>query len=478
MRAASPIPSHRRFRSAVSILLLISAALIGPSTVFTSSTAAAEVDDVTVMTQNLYLGADVNVALGLLPDVPAAAQFLWDQVTATDFPLRSVALAKQAADVAPTVIGLQEATTWVCTPDASTPPAVVYDFTAAYLTATASAGHPYVIASAGGSEAFSPGYAIDPIPGLTLVTDPGTFQPLFGTDTASCGFRIADALLVREDLAASVTEVGIRTFDEVLEVVPGLISVKRGYAWADIASGERSVRFVTTHLESSWTAGEIPNSVKHAQQLVADLETHEGPLVVMGDFNADPRDPRPAGAPNPAGQPEASAACIGRGCNAYWTMVDAGFIDAGPDATDPANYTWGAGATLAGPDPGRVGAAMDMGNDHGYTERLDYVFVRDGIEVRSAEILGQKWPTGDETWACTTQEQSAAGAQAAAALGVAAPVDPVCLASDHAAVAVRVAIPGPGGSNDGAVWWTRAGIAVVVLLATGVVIMVVRRRRR
>ena len=38
--------------------------------------------------------------------------------------------------------------------------------------------------------------------------DPETFQPLFGTDEADCGFTIADALAVRADLAGQVLDVG------------------------------------------------------------------------------------------------------------------------------------------------------------------------------------------------------------------------------------------------------------------------------
>lgn len=463
-------------RRLATVVAIAAVALLGPLLTLPADEAGAGAGDVTVMTQNLYLGADVAVALDLLPDIPAAAQFLWSQVTATDFTARSVALAKQAAEAAPAVIGLQEATKWVCTVDAATAPKVVYDFTAQYLKAMAAIGHPYVLASAGGTEAFSPGYAIDPIVGLTVVRDPATFQPLFGTDSASCGFRIADALLVRQDLAASVTEVGISTFDDVLDVIPGLISVKRGYAFADLTIGGASVRFVTTHLESTWTAGVVPNSVKQARELVAELGAYTGPLVVMGDFNADPRDPRPAGAPNPGGQPEASAACSGRTCNAYWTMVDAGFTDAGPDATDPANFTWGAGATLAGPDPARVPAAKAMGNEFGYTERLDYVFVRGGVGVRSAELVGERWPTGDQTWECNAPEQVVKAREAAAALGVAVPAPTVCLATDHAALVVVVSVAGAGGSSGGAGWWIAGGVALVLVVLALVVIA--RRRAR
>jgi len=37
---------------------------------------------ITVMSRNIYLGADVGVAMKLLPNFPAAAQFMWDQVRA------------------------------------------------------------------------------------------------------------------------------------------------------------------------------------------------------------------------------------------------------------------------------------------------------------------------------------------------------------------------------------------------------------
>ena len=50
-----------------------------------SPTAHAADANVKVMSRNIYLGADVGVAMKLIPDFKAAAQFMWDQVAATDF---------------------------------------------------------------------------------------------------------------------------------------------------------------------------------------------------------------------------------------------------------------------------------------------------------------------------------------------------------------------------------------------------------
>ena len=71
---------------------------------------------VTVVSRNIYLGADVGSALELLPDMPAAAQLMWEQVAATDFSQRAPLLAAELAADAPDVVAIQEATTWECRP--------------------------------------------------------------------------------------------------------------------------------------------------------------------------------------------------------------------------------------------------------------------------------------------------------------------------------------------------------------------------
>lgn len=492
-----------RTRRLVTVAVAAAAATMSPAAAAAQTDATVEV---TVMTRNLYLGADVGPALALIPDLAAAGQFLWDQMRITDFERRAPALAAEVAASRPHVIGLQEATTWRCADGILGGSVVVHDFLASFLAATAAAGEPYVVAEAGGRPASNPGYRIGPLPGLTVVEDPETFRPLFGRDSAACGFEIADVLLVREDLADDVLAAGTTEYGSSYAIVPWLFEIRRGYAWADVTIGSATVRFVTTHLESLWDPDAQNLGPEQARQLVADLGATEIPTVVMGDFNNDPRDPRPRGGINPGGQPESGSVCAAQvaaptpetasaRCNAYWVMVQAGYEDVGPDVHDPVNYTWGAGALLAGPDAERVGDAVAMGNPAGFTDRLDYVFVRNGVTVASSSLIGATWPDGGSTWRCDHPLQVRATEEASrtlalAGLGEVVSAGGVCLATDHAGIvaALRVtpasagaAAPAPP-SNDP--WLDRqlaallAIAAVLVGVAGALGWMLVRLTRR
>lgn len=461
--------------------------------VLSGAPAAHAEDTVTVMSRNLYLGADVAVALELIPDMPAAAQFMWQQVAATDFTARAKVLAQELVDHRPDVVALQEATTWQCRTSVLGEDTVVFDFTAQLLGAAAEAGAEYVVAAADGEVALNPGYTIPALPFLTTVRDPDTFQPLFGSDEAACGFTIADALLVRADLAPNVTAVGNVDYGTSEAIVPVVFEIDRGFTWADVEVGGGPVRFVATHLESLWTPGAVPKSALQAQELVEALADHSGPLVIVGDFNADPRDPRPAGAPNPGLQPDITTGCAAQvspvtastadaSCNAYWRMVEAGFVDVGPDSLDARNATWGASALLAGPDLGRLN---DAGvNPYGFTDRLDYVFVRGDVEVDNVSLVGATWPDSDELWACADPEQQTNARQAAAAMGK--PLGAaVCLPTDHVGLLATLTVTGAAASSptesadeasDGAGWRTGVAVAALVALVLAVWFVVSRRR--
>jgi hypothetical protein len=142
------------------LICAVFAAIIAPIT------AQAAQPTFTVMSRNIYLGADVGVALELIPDMPAAAQFMWDQVNKNDFSKRSIALATEIKSYKPDVIGIQEATIWYCKKNAWSKKTEVFNFTDQLLEAL---GGDYVIASKDGTSAFNPGYSINPIPFLTMV---------------------------------------------------------------------------------------------------------------------------------------------------------------------------------------------------------------------------------------------------------------------------------------------------------------------
>lgn len=141
-------------------------------------TSASATETINVMSRNLYLGSDVGIALKLIPNFPAAAQFMWDQVKATDFSKRAPVLAQEVISNNADIVGLQEATRWFCKKNAWSKRVVIYDFTQQFLSATKSAGHEYVLATKDGIEALNIGYSIPAIPYLTMVKDPATFQPI------------------------------------------------------------------------------------------------------------------------------------------------------------------------------------------------------------------------------------------------------------------------------------------------------------
>ena len=367
--------------------------------IFSIAPVQASDSQVKVMTRNLYLGADVGIAMDLIPNLSAAAQFMWDQVKKTDFNKRAPRLAAEIIAKNPDVVGLQEATIWFCKKNLLSKRIEVFNFTKQFLAATKAQGSEYVLAQKDGITALNTGFSIAAVPFITMVHDPETFQPLFGQDSAACGFEIADALAIRADLADKVLKVGNSEYEQKYTIVPTIMSIYRGYTWADIQIGNSPVRFVTTHLESLWDENKVPNAAIQAKQLLADLINTKNPIIVMGDFNSDPRDPRMPANPNPGEQPVASDACPAgtSKCNAYLLMTEAGYTDSGPDPLLPENYTWGMNALLTGPDPVRLKVAEQLGNRAGYTDRLDYVFVKNGVTVSSATLVGASAPNNLNT---------------------------------------------------------------------------------
>lgn len=450
--------------------------------------AGQERERVIFASRNIYLGADVGVAMELLPDFSGAAQFMWDQVNANDFAQRAPLLAQELITTGAQVIGIQEATTWQCKSGFFRREKVVHDFLAQLIDELAKRGANFSIASQAGRQALNPGFEISPIPYLTMVTDQRLFPTLFGAERAACGFTISDALLVRDDI--TVLDAGTSEFSATYSIIPTLMTVYRGYAWADLKIGASTFRAITTHLESLWDSDEIPNAAIQAAELIDDLKDSTMPVVIMGDFNSDPRDPRPSDdvAVNPGAQPSASQRCIAQvdrptianaidTCSAYWKFIRAGFTELSPDALDPKNYSWGADALLAGPMPERVAASLAMGANGVFTDRLDYILIKNGESAFNGALFGNQWPEGLATWRCATPEQITLTSDGAKSLGKKLPSNPLegrCLPSDHAGIAGAADLPAhqiqdpplPERERSPITFWRVMGVGLLALLLT------------
>jgi len=110
-----------------------------------------------VMTQNLYLGADITKLVEAPADeVVAVATQLWSTVKRTQFPARAQVIADEVLVNQPDVIGLQEVTTWrigdpvVCqtaNPNDTSATRVVYDYLDILLYALRERGLHYDVAA-------------------------------------------------------------------------------------------------------------------------------------------------------------------------------------------------------------------------------------------------------------------------------------------------------------------------------------------
>jgi endonuclease/exonuclease/phosphatase family metal-dependent hydrolase len=266
---------------------------------------------VTVMTRNLYLGADIDrpvVAtartgggLDTLLAFAAANAELRAVVDRTDFPARSAALAREIVTAAPALVGLQEAALWRSGPLELPPPLggsaaiggpnatqVDIDFLAILLDRLRALGAPY--------EAVSVQQESD-------VEGPA-FVGLAGIGTGrDIRLTMRDVVLRRVDSDVQVEHVASGQFRARVPFDVGSLhyAFVRGWNAVDVRVGGTRLRFVNTQLESEHRAP----TVAQAQELVAGpLAAADRPVVLVCDCNTDPADSSPATLPD--GSPDAT----------------------------------------------------------------------------------------------------------------------------------------------------------------------------
>lgn len=246
---------------------------------------------ITVMSRNLYLGADLGPAIGagdLCSAIDAGGEIVND-VDASNFPARAKLLAKEIAKAKPDLLGLQELALWRDqTPsDYTGTPAthVRYDFLQILQKELKAKGAKYDVAVI--QDEFDQELPAD----TDGVDSPDDF--LCGADIDG-RLTMRDAILVRKggDVKVKNPEMGQfkNTYDVVLGgVVP--ISVDRGWVSVDakVKGGKKTksakFHFVNTHLEAF---GDPMIREDQARELFAKggpLRTNKQ-LVFLGDINS------------------------------------------------------------------------------------------------------------------------------------------------------------------------------------------------
>jgi endonuclease/exonuclease/phosphatase family metal-dependent hydrolase len=231
--------------------------------------------DLTVMTQNLYLGSSLAPALeAKTPEafVEAVAR-IYATVQYTNFPQRAEAIADEIKEKDPDLIGLQEVSKWT-TGGVNPPPG--YDFLAILESDLNARGLHYSTASVAHNAKIGPA----PL----ALADQGCVQP-GPVITCSVQLEDRDVILVNDDtpgLTWSNPQSGRYATQQAIESPVGPLSFDRGWASIDARLKQQPFRFVTTHLETE----ESP--------LVQQAQANEflagpgkgGTIIATGDFNS------------------------------------------------------------------------------------------------------------------------------------------------------------------------------------------------
>jgi endonuclease/exonuclease/phosphatase family metal-dependent hydrolase len=294
----------------------------------------------TVMTRNIYFGADLDPVLAAddVDEFFEAAVGAFNEAMASDFPARAAGIADEIVAEEPALVGIQEATWWRTTALTDPPimPEISIDFVELILEELDARGASYeALATVEGFDAE--------IPVETL--------------GASVRLTVGDVLLARTDLPTSqlkISNVQSGTYDERVTFVSpvGALEFPRQWISADVKVRGKQARVVTTHLES------IDEDVRVAQavELLAGPASTSLPVIAIGDFNAE------------TSEADDSSA----------TMLGAGFSDAW-EVAHPAED----GLTCC-QDPDLRNETSDL------TSRIDLILTRGGFGVDDVRVVGDE----------------------------------------------------------------------------------------
>ena len=266
------------------------------------SEAKGKPPTVTVMTRNVFLGADLSPAIGAssIPQAIDGAGQIWNEMQSTRFADRAVPLAREIKRSKADLVGLQEVALWrkqepsdggappiSPIPGATAATAVEQDFLAILRRELHRAGAKYRVVVV--QQEFDAELPVD-VDG----SDATGTGPLagFGADF-DARLTMRDVILARKGSKVKLGKTGKGNYDTRYEPNVGgvVIPVDRGWASVEarVKTGKgrkarvRNFRFVDTHLEAFGDP-----TIREAQA----KELTEGPLdtrkqvVLVGDLNS------------------------------------------------------------------------------------------------------------------------------------------------------------------------------------------------
>lgn len=369
MRANTADGAARHVRIAFIALIgtLLTALVFAPA--FADAAKKKKAAKATVMTRNVYLGADLAPAIEAENTCEAidAGGAILNEVDATNFPQRSKLLAAEIAKAKPDLVGLQEVALWrfqeASDFTGSEATDIRYDFLALLRQQLKAQGVKYSVAVT--QDEFDQELPADR-DGLDSTQDE-TF-PVCGADEDG-RLTMRDVILVNKKSKVSVSNPEMGHFENTYDVVLGgviPISVDRGWVSVDAkVKGSKKRKgakfhFVNTHLEAF---GDPQIREAQARELFADggpLRTNKQ-LVFLGDINSGGRKDK-IGAPFT--DPEDPLA--------YRALVDDfGMVNLGARQT----------CCYSGVDAGLIGG-------YRFDHTVDHVMVKPEIKQTDAYVTG------------------------------------------------------------------------------------------
>lgn len=229
----------------------------------------------TVMTRNLYLGAEIfGVVQGDPSGIPLRVTQAWQHIQMMNFPERAGRIAEEIAAASPQLVGLQEVPLYRIDPTGDavyggTHPAtmVALDYLTTLQGALAARGQCYNVAASNLLTDVE-------LPAVVSV-NPLQFIDIRYTDR--------DVILARCDVPTSDARSGVYAARLEFTVGPTTIPALRGWASTLATVGDVTFRFTDTHLE---TDGSPAIQVAQANELLGVLASESKPIVFVCDCNS------------------------------------------------------------------------------------------------------------------------------------------------------------------------------------------------